>query len=315
MTGTITPVAVTVPSAGEELSGLLFAPTGGGPHPAVVLAGGWCYVKELAQPSFARAFVERGLAALIIDYRHFGGSTGTPRQHIDPWRQIEDYRNAISFLQGRSDIDPERIGVWGISYSGGHALILAAIDERVRAAVSIVPVIDGWDNLRLAHGTMSFRVLRQALGAARQKLFTTGEHTYIPHQPPELGALGTFPFPQSRATFARLKAAEAPAYDGEATAASTDMLLSYSVRPYLKRIVGTPTMMVVAEGDDHTHWELAAEAFAGIPAKVKRFHAVPKSSHLSFYEDPQVRGAVAAIAAEWFTDHLANSMNFGASIR
>lgn len=300
----ITPTTVTVPSDGERLEGLLYLPPGDGPHPAVVLAGGWCYVKELAQPTFAEVFAERGMAALIIDYRHFGGSTGTPRQHIDPWRQIEDYRNAISFLQTRGDVDADRIGVWGISYSGGHVLILAGADPRVRAAVSVVPVIDGWDNLRLSHGTMSFRVLREALAQARSKLYETGEHTYLPHQPPAVGELGTFPFPHSRETFARLKAGEAPGYDGRATAASTEMLLTYSVRPFLSRIVGTPTMMVVAEGDDHTHWDLAAEAYEQIPGERKRFHVVPRSSHLTFYEDREVRRSVAELAADWFDAHL-----------
>ena len=77
-----------------------------------MLAGGWCYVKELAQPLFAEVFAEHGLSAIVIDYRHFGGSTGEPRQHIDPWSQIEDYRNTISYLETRGDIDAERIGGW-----------------------------------------------------------------------------------------------------------------------------------------------------------------------------------------------------------
>jgi uncharacterized protein len=295
---------VTVPSEGERLEGLLFLPEGPGPHPAVVLAGGWCYVKELAQPDFARVFAEHGMAALVIDYRHFGGSTGEPRQHIDPWRQIEDYRNAISWLQARDDIDGGRIGAWGISYSGGHVLILGALDPRVRAVCSVVPVIDGWDNLRLGHGTMSFRVLRQALEEARHRRFTTGEHTYIAHQPEAVGALGTFPFPHSRKTFARLRENEAPAYDGRATAASTEMLLAYSVRPFLGRLVATPTLMVVAEGDDHTHWDLAADAFGAIPGERKRFHVVPRASHLTFYEDADTRRSVAELAGEWFDRYL-----------
>ncbi|MBX6385934.1 MAG: acetylxylan esterase, partial [Microbispora sp.] len=139
-----TPTPVTVPSEGEQLSGLLYLPDRPGPHAAVVLAGGWCYVKEVAQPLFAEVFAQSGIAALVIDYRYFGGSTGEPRRHIDPWKQIEDYRNAISFLQAREDVDPDRIGVWGISYSGGHVLILGAIDSRVRAVCSVVPVIDGY---------------------------------------------------------------------------------------------------------------------------------------------------------------------------
>ncbi|MEO3830027.1 CocE/NonD family hydrolase [Actinomadura sp. B10D3] len=298
------PQEVTVPSEGERLSGLLYLPDGPGPHPAVVLAGGWCYVKEVAQPLFAEVFAEAGLAALVIDYRHFGGSTGEPRRHIDPWRQIEDYRNAVSYLQADDAIDGDRIGAWGISYSGGHVLILGAIDPRVRAVCSVVPVIDGWDNLRLSHGTVSFRALLRALEEARTTLFQTGEHTYIDHQPVELGAVGTFPFPASRGTFARIRASEAPAYEGSATARSTEMLLAYSVRPFLTRLVATPTLMCVAEGDDHTHWDLAADAFEQIPGPRKKFHVVPRSTHLTLYEDADVRRQTAAVAARWFIEHL-----------
>jgi dienelactone hydrolase len=46
---------------------------------------------------------------------------------------------AISFLERREDVDPHRIGVWGISYSGGHALLVAAIDPRVKIIVSQIP--------------------------------------------------------------------------------------------------------------------------------------------------------------------------------
>ena len=298
------PKTIRIPSEGEELEALFYPASGDGPHPCVVLAGGWCYVKEIAQPLFAEIFAERGLSAIVIDYRYFGGSTGEPRQHIDPWSQIEDYRNTISYLETREEIDKDRIGAWGISYSGGHVLILGALDERVRAICSVVPVIDGYDNLRISHGTVSFRVLMAALREARAKLYATGEDTYVDHQPVEIGALGTFPFPQSRATFARLKETEAPGYEGRATARSTDLLLGYSVRPFLSRLVSTPTLMCVAEGDDHTHWDLAAEAFSAIPATRKKFHVVPRSTHLTLYEDEQTRRDVAAIAADWFLGHL-----------
>jgi pimeloyl-ACP methyl ester carboxylesterase len=293
-----------IPSSGEHLEALLYLPDHHEASPCVVMAGGWCYVKEVAQPLFAQVFAESGVATLLFDYRTFGGSTGLPRRHVDPWAQIEDYRNALSYLEQRDDIDSSRMGAFGISYSGGHVLILGAIDERVRAVCSIVPVIDGWDNLRIAHGTVSFRALKAALREARARLYTTGEHTYLDHQPAELGGVGTFPFPQSRATFARIKQSEAPAYEGTATALSTELLLAYSVRPFLGRLLNTATLMCLAEGDDHTHWDLAADAYGSIPGNRKRLLVVPRASHLSFYEDVEVRREVARAGAKWFTSNL-----------
>jgi dienelactone hydrolase len=50
-------------SGGETVRGDLYLPEGKGPFPAVVLAGGWCYVKELRQPRYAEAFAAKGIAA------------------------------------------------------------------------------------------------------------------------------------------------------------------------------------------------------------------------------------------------------------
>jgi len=94
------PRRVEFTSEGETIAADLYLPDGvEGPLPIVVMAGGWCYVKELVQPHYAEAFVRVGCAALVFDYRRFGASDGTPRQHLDPWDQIEDYRNAISYAK------------------------------------------------------------------------------------------------------------------------------------------------------------------------------------------------------------------------
>jgi len=167
-----------------------------------------------------------------------------------------------------------------------------------------VPTVDGYENMRLAHGTLGFRRLRVALTEARRKLATTGEHTYLPHQPEYEGELATWPFPQSRVTFARLKATTAPAYEGFATAASTEVLLAYSVMPYVARLIATPTMMVVAEGDDHTHWDLAVKAYDAIPGERKHLHVVPRSTHLTMYEDDETVARTAEMVSGWFADQL-----------
>ena len=101
-------------SGGETVRGWLYTPDEGeGPFPVIVMAGGWCYVKELVQPHVAQQFADAGLAAILFDYRNFGSSDGARRQHIDPNAQIEDYRNAISFAETLDEVDAERIGVVG----------------------------------------------------------------------------------------------------------------------------------------------------------------------------------------------------------
>jgi uncharacterized protein len=80
----------------------------------------------------------------VHDHRSFGASDGEPRFDVDPWRQIADWRRAISYLENRPEVDPHRIGLWGTSYAGGHAIVLGATDRRLRAVVAQVPTISGY---------------------------------------------------------------------------------------------------------------------------------------------------------------------------
>ena len=89
-------------------------------------------------------FAEAGFVVLVHDHRGFGASDGEPRYDVDPWRQIADWRRAISYLESRPEVDPHRIGLWGTSYAGGHAIVLGATDRRLRAVVAQVPTISGY---------------------------------------------------------------------------------------------------------------------------------------------------------------------------
>src|SRR5919205_1045220 len=133
---------------GPRLRGWLYIPAEGGPpFPTVVMAHGFSAVKEMYLDRFAEAFAEVGLASLVFDNRNFGASEGTPRYEIDPWTQVHDYRDAITYARGRPEVDRERIGVWGSSYSGGHVLVVGAVDRRVRCAVAQAPLVSGYRNI------------------------------------------------------------------------------------------------------------------------------------------------------------------------
>jgi hypothetical protein len=47
-----------------------------------------------------------------------------PGQEIDPWAQVRDLGRAIAYARTRPEVDVDRIGVWGSSYSGGDVLEL-----------------------------------------------------------------------------------------------------------------------------------------------------------------------------------------------
>jgi fermentation-respiration switch protein FrsA (DUF1100 family) len=293
-------------SNGDTIRGWFFTPDEGeGPFPTVVMAGGWCYVKEIVQPHYAEMFAAHGIAAVLFDYRNFGESDGARRQHIDPHMQIEDYRNAISFAETLDEVDDSRIGVWGLSYSGGHSLILAAIDSRIKCAVSQIPVIEGYLNMRLANGTVNFRRLEKAIMEARRKRFATGEDTMVPHftlvTEQEISA---WPFPEGYEVFETFQKTVAPNYDFNATLESVDLLMSYDIRPFLHRIVDTPTLVIVAENDDITLWDEAIDAYNAIPTTKKQLTVIDKSDHLALYSNRSLLERAASAATEWFVERL-----------
>ncbi|WP_279613059.1 alpha/beta hydrolase [Burkholderia sp. BCC0322] len=113
-------------------------------YPAIVMAHGFSGVKEQYLDRYAEVFAASGFGVLLYDHRNFGASDGYPRQEIDPVQQKRGYRDAISYLLTRPDVDAARIGIWGTSYSGGHVLEVAAIDRRVKCVVSQVPTISGY---------------------------------------------------------------------------------------------------------------------------------------------------------------------------
>lgn len=294
-------------SKGETVRGDLYLPEGEGPFPVIVMAGGWCYVKELRQPQYAQEFVRRGFAALVFDYRRMGASDGEPRQHLEPWDQIEDYKAAITFLERQPEVDADRIGAWGISYSGGHVIILGAVDPRVKVVVSNVPVIDGYANMWRVHGTERFRRLKDLVLADRRSRFETGEFGYMPMSasPASPDAeLVTWPFDEVRDVFVELKATQAPRHEHRNTIASVEHLMDYNAAPYAARLINTPTMMIVANEDDITLWDAELEVFNSIPTPTKELVVLPSTDHMTLYSDLTALDFAARAAGRWFQAHL-----------
>jgi hypothetical protein len=196
--------------------------------------------------------------------------------------------------------------VWGISYAGGHVLIVGATDPRVKCIISNIPVVDGYENMRRVHGTTRFNDLEEALlkdRVARAKTGGPGDRMAFSSLTPN-EELSTWPFPLIHKVFHDIKAKEAPLHEHWSTAESTEMLLSYSVFPFTKRIYNTPTLMVVAEGDEITLWDLEIEAFNSIPSAQKKLAVIPRVSHMSLYSQKTHLQVAGASAADFVREHL-----------
>jgi hypothetical protein len=298
--------AVEFQSQGTTVRGTLYLPAGDPRDlPGVVMAGGWCYVKELVLPHYAAAIAERGIAVLAFDYRTFGDSDGAPRLDIDPWGQIEDYRNGLDSLGDDARVDADRLGAWGISYSGGHVLILGALDDRVKAVVSTIPVIEGELNMRRVHGEERYKDLLELIKSDRRSRYEGNEPGLIPfHVADPTKDLATWPFADSEPVFAKLQETDAPNFENFSTIESVERMLAYTVFPYVKRLGKTPTMMVLTENDHKTLVDLEIEAFNQISSPIKQCEILPALNHTSLYEDARHTRTAAAPAADWFERHL-----------
>ena len=293
--------AIAFNSHGDMCRGWLLTPDGGGgPFPTLIMAGGWCYTKEIVMPHYAQYFLDAGIACLIFDYRHFGESDGEPRQHLDPWGQIEDYRSALSFAATLDDVDMDRTGIWGISYSGGHVIIAASLDRRARFAISTIPVVDGLVTMRRVHGERRFAELMQLLNEDRERRFRGEPSALVPMSTTDPNfELSTWPFPHVCTIFNDIREREAPRHIHANTVESVDLLLAYQVAPYAARITETPVMMAIAQGDNITSADLEVAAFNAIPGPRKELAIVEGVDHMSLYANTEHLGKVARRQVAW----------------
>jgi pimeloyl-ACP methyl ester carboxylesterase len=133
---------VRFPCEGSECAAWLYRPAAPGRPPVVVMGHGFAGTRDVGLPYFAEQLAARGMAVVLFDYRTFGASGGGPRQLVDPWRQLEDWRAALVFARAQADLDGERVALFGSSLGAGHALITAADAGDVRAVVALAPLLD-----------------------------------------------------------------------------------------------------------------------------------------------------------------------------
>jgi fermentation-respiration switch protein FrsA (DUF1100 family) len=178
---------IEFPSGGLTCAAWMFRPDSQERLPLVVMAHGFSGTREMRLDAFAAQFAEAGIAALVFDYRHFGASEGAPRQLLDIRKQQADYHAATAFARTLDWIDPERVALFGSSFSGGHVLAVGAQDARVAAIVSQCPFTDGLATLP-AIGAAN--VLRGAAAGLRDELH--GLLGRAPHYVPVTGDPGAF---------------------------------------------------------------------------------------------------------------------------
>ncbi|KAI4730449.1 DltD N-terminal domain protein [Aureobasidium sp. EXF-10728] len=130
------------------LRGWIYKPSeASGKYPCLVVSHGLTCLKEMHLDTLAERLTSTlPIACLVYDHRGFGASDqkdNEPRNEIVPTHQNSDLQDAITYAQSREDIDAAKIGLWGYSYSGGHALWVCAIDRRVKTVIALAPFTTG----------------------------------------------------------------------------------------------------------------------------------------------------------------------------
>jgi len=255
--------------------------------PTIVMSHGWGGTAALLRAEGV-AFARAGYLVVTFDYRGWGKSDSRliladkkpekrdgksvaevkeVREVVDPIDQTTDILNAIHWVVGEKQCDPERIGLWGSSYSGGHVVYVAARDPRVKAFVSQVGAMDSrW---AIANPQMRAYTFSQATARTRGKLD-------YPKPGAKFGTLTGMPVIEKLAVYA-------PIED-------------------IGRCKACAKLFIIAENeelfDNKDHAILAYERAGG----VKKLVTVKGIKHYGIYNE--ARGQAQKEAISWFDEHL-----------
>jgi len=280
---------VNIMSEGTRMWADVYARAGsdGKKLPTIIMSHGWGGVKAALRPDAVK-FAKAGYLVIAIDYRGWGTSDSRlilagprpekrdgkfvaevreVREVVDPIDQTADIQNAIHWAVGDPQCDPDRIGLWGSSYSGGHVVYVAARDPRVKAFVSQVGAMDS----------------RWTIATPQARAHTFGQATKRVR-----GEIG-YPPPGSR-------------FMGMTGQPVWEKLMQYAPIEDVGRCTNCAKLFIIAEKeelfDNRDHAILAHERASG----VKKLVTIPGIKHYGIYNEARARAQKEAI--EWFDEHL-----------
>jgi hypothetical protein len=292
-------------SEGLKVVGNLFRPQNSKEEevssPAILVAGAMTGVKEQVAGQYAERIAKDGYVTLALDHRHFGESEGEPRQHEDPAKKLEDFKNAISFISSLKGIDRERIGACGISMGGGYMLQLAAFDRRIKTVSIVASGLNLADTLLEMLGKEGFVNFLKEFNNARKRHYDTGEVQYIPavatdNKPAAM--IGDEPF-----EYYGTSRAWSPGWVNRYTTESIENLMSYNAIPYARHVSPTPLLIVHGKNDKYCLPKFAQEVY-DLADEPKEILWLDTSNHIDLYDNEKYVGPAISKIVEWFNKYL-----------
>ncbi|MCD6074871.1 MAG: hypothetical protein K0Q70_1754 [Rhodospirillales bacterium] len=174
---------IVIQSGNLKLAGIVHTPDDlkkGERRPALVINHGFGGHKDGPQQIWtANKLASMGYVTLRYDFRGCGESEGK-RGWVIPQEEVDDARAAVTYMQGRAEVNSDRVGMTGTSFGGAVAIYAAGIDKRIACVISQ----GGWaDGMSIAQERFPTPEKWQAyidrVDAARRKKIETGEDQYL----------------------------------------------------------------------------------------------------------------------------------------
>ena len=264
-------------SQGVRCAGTLYLPNNVERPPIVILGHGFAAVRAFRLAAFAARFAENGFAAYFFDYRCFGDSDGEPRHWVDPTRHQQDWRSALHHVTDMAEINPDKIILWGSSFSGGHVLQIASERPNIAAVIAQVPHVSGPATLK---NFPLKNMLKTTVAAFKDALGTLLFNK--PHYSPVIGRPGDYAVMTSEECWDGWFGMVPPESTWENKVLSRVFLkLAFFSPIYKVRRINVPALIVVGTEDTVTPPKAAESAAMRIPnAELKLFDC----GHFSVYK-------------------------------
>jgi uncharacterized protein len=170
---------VTFYSEGSRLKATLYYPdggTGGENRRALVVNSGYQGFNEFYPKMFAERMTERGYICLGFDYRGMADSEGEKGRVLIE-EQVQDIRNALTFLRAQEQVDPRQVGLIGWGMGAANVVLAGAKDQQVAGVAALNGFYDGERWLKSIHTYDEFQKIVEEVAQDRVQRVLTGEST------------------------------------------------------------------------------------------------------------------------------------------
>jgi hypothetical protein len=126
----------------QKLCGILYLPSGKGPFPVVIVCHGLSTSKESRNTTMTYPeLIKNGIAVFAFDFSGHGESEGK-FENVTISQAIDDLKCALNYIEKKTFIDKEKIGLLGSSFGGITSIFVTSKDKRIKVLALKAPIID-----------------------------------------------------------------------------------------------------------------------------------------------------------------------------